>query len=454
SDKPLDVGVHQFEQHVTWTKAFINKLQLTDINLFVQDWGSIIGLRVAGDMSQHFARLVVANGDLVMLPPGANPYVYPSFEIDDSLEDAQSFFTSKSSDRVVGFQQWIDYAAAVPELMAGEVVQHLTTIHLTDEEVDAYNAPYPNIDYKAAIRTFPSMLTGIGLQNLSAWQTLGAFHNPFMFNAGIYDEGLGSEATQQKWIDHVPGSDGNDHRRFNAGHFIQDDVGVDLALHLVRFLQSTTPEEPLVPGGPYYNFRYCEILLPYLQGTEVIAEIWGTPGVNFCPQAQWETLDFSSIATQYGALSAIPNGPRYFVVDENLNGSSIVSGEGGEYRTFGDITMRLLTSVNLSVTQGKETAYVPGAVSRDNTWVFYQGRRVYELTDSNGNVYVMQSFSRITDPDLQIDDLKNLGNRLNLPAGWTFSSRILNQPLQVAAIDGIALVLQDDLGNSYQKVPQ
>ncbi|WDE00296.1 haloalkane dehalogenase [Thalassomonas actiniarum] len=453
SDKPVDVSIHQFERHVAWTKAFINKLQLTDINLFVQDWGSVIGLRVAGNMPDKIARLTVANGDLVMHPPGNNPYTYPSFEIDESLGNVEEFFDGKSSDNIVGFQQWIDYAATAPNLKAGDVLQQLTTIDLSEEEVDAYNAPYPDIEYKAAIRSFPAMMTGIEMQNLLAWQTLGAYHNPFMFNAGEHDQGLGSMEMQIKWTSHVPGAQGNDHRRFDAGHFIQDDVGEDLALHLLDFMQTTTVEEPLVAGGTYFNFRYCEVLLPYLQGTQVIAEVWGTPGVGFCPQSQWDALDFDQISADNGALTAIPNGPRFFIMDESLNGDLVGDGGTPQFKMFGDINMRLLTTADLSVSQGESEKYVPGLVSRDNIWVYYAGRRVYELTDENGQVYVMQSFSRITDPDLQIDDLKSLGDSLNLPAGWTFSSRVLSERLEVSAVNGIASVIKDDLDNSYQLLP-
>ncbi|WP_226648624.1 hypothetical protein [Microbulbifer variabilis] len=329
----------------------------------------------------------------------------------------------------------------------------MTVYQLTDEEISAYNAPYPSIEYKAAIRAFPAMFVDIEMQNIIAWQTLGAFHNPFMFNAGEFDRSLGSEENQQKWVEHVPGSDGNDHRRFLAGHFIQDDVGEELAIHLLNFLRSTTPDEPLQAGSPTFNFRYCEILLSYLDGSGVSAEIWGTPGVNYCPQDQWEALNLDEIADQYDALLAIPNGPRFFVVDESLGGGIILPSPDDEYRLFGELEMRLLTSVDLTDSQGEDVAYVPGKVLRDNTWLFYEGRRVYELTDIHGQVYIMQSFSRLEDANLQMDDLKHLGDRLNLPEGWTFSSRILSEPLQVSAIDGIAMVLKDDLGNSYQLVP-
>lgn len=455
SDKPTDVSIHHYEQHVAWMKEFITQMELTDINLFVQDWGSIIGLRVAGEMSEHIARLTVANGELFMYQTGQNPYTYPSFEIDESLGNYDSIYESMSMSGSFeeAFQKWIDYAANAPELVAGDVLQKLTTIELSDEEVSAYNAPYPSLEYKAAIRAFPSMLSGIEMQNQVAWQTLGAFHNPFMFNAGEGDRNMGSVENQQKWIQHLPGSDGVEHRRFDAGHFIQDDVGHDLGLHFLDFLETTTPQEPLMSGGTIFNYRYCEILLAYEDDAGVTAEVWGTPGLNQCPQAQWDALDFEQIATDSGALNVIPNGPRFFIMDEIINGDTVGEGIPPEIQQFGNLPMSLLTTADITDTGGETAAYVASAVSRGNTWAYKQGRRIYELIDDSGQAYVMQSFSQLYDSSMQIDDLKDLADRLELPSGWSYNSRILTEPLLISAVDGIAMVLQDDFGNSYQLAP-
>ena len=56
SDKPVDLNFHTFEKHVQRLKTFISVLGLKEITLFCQDWGSLIGLRVAGDMPELFAR--------------------------------------------------------------------------------------------------------------------------------------------------------------------------------------------------------------------------------------------------------------------------------------------------------------------------------------------------------------------------------------------------------------
>ena len=62
----------------------------------------------------------------------------------------------------------------------------------------------------------------------------------------------------------------------------------------------------------------------------------------------------------------------------------------------------------------------------------------------------MQSHSRIIDADLEIESLSSLGERLELPEGWTFSTRVLDEDYYLVS-DGKAFVIQDDLANTYQR---
>jgi hypothetical protein len=82
--------------------------------------------------------------------------------------------------------------------------------------------------------------------------------------------------------------------------------------------------------------------------------------------------------------------------------------------------------------------------------VFAAGREIHELTAPDGSVYVMQSFSVEVDPTLGVDRLAELGPRLDLPEGWTFASRVLDDELVVEDLDGRAVVVQDALRNTYQ----
>ncbi|MEM1256614.1 MAG: hypothetical protein AAGI69_29615 [Cyanobacteria bacterium P01_H01_bin.21] len=172
------------------------------------------------------------------------------------------------------------------------------------------------------------------------------------------------------------------------------------------------------------------------------SEVWGTQCLNRCPDETWEALDPEAIRAAHNADGIIMNGPRYFVI----NGASGVDMPEGDTRLYGDLEMGKLATLNAT----EPEPYVPVTVLRTNVWEFDKGSEIYELTDLEGRVYVMQSYSQIVDPNLQEADLSTLGARLELSQGWSFSSRILGENLELVA-DGEAVVVVDDLSNTYQR---
>ena len=117
--------------------------------------------------------------------------------------------------------------------------------------------------------------------------------------------------------------------------------------------------------------------------------------------------------------------------------------------------MRLVASVLVpeGLSPGDEQGYQVVQVARDTVFSYNAGRQVYELEDPRGVRYRMQSFSRVVDKELQLEDLQALGQRLNLPPGWSFSTRVLEKKLELLTVDGIAEVVTDDLNNTYQRIP-
>ncbi|MEM6486307.1 MAG: haloalkane dehalogenase [Pseudomonadota bacterium] len=451
SDKPTDPRVHSCDQQVAWNQQFVTELGLSDITIFVQDWGSLIGLRMVGESPDLYARVVVANGNIPAIPAGTNPFTVPVFEFDSSRPDAETFFANRSEDPVEGFQEWIDYAASAPALFASSVLQIGTTVELSDEELAAYDAPYPDPLYWGAIRSFPSMLAGIEQQTVPAIQELSRFERPFLALAGEFDMSLGSEAVQNRLIDLVPGSRGQDHRRYQASHFIQEDVGSELAAQLVEFIDAT----PLPKTGPAFAARYCEIALVSVPDGVIEAAVYNTIGLNDCLQEEWDALDQADIAEEFMAVAAVKNGPRAFLMDLLEAGASAAEppiDDAGAIETFGSIDMRLVAVVRPGGGMGSTQApYRISEVVRDTIYTFVRGRRIYELEDSQGTRYIMQSLSQIVDPSLQIHDLIDLEDRLELPAGWSYQTRILLEDL-VLPSNGLAEVLMDDLSNTYQKI--
>ena len=238
SDKPLDQSIHTYEQHIVWIKALIHGLALTQITLFCQDWGGLIGLRVAGDEPDRFARVIAANTTLPVFENGQNPYQLPAeVRLDceaTSLPWALGPALLRGPVRL--FNAWIQYTLTSPTFMPSEVMKQQIK-GLSDQEAAAYDAPFPSFIYKAAPRTFPSMIVAVTDNNAAAWEALGRFDKPFLTLAGERDNLLGKKDVQDRLIAHIPGAAGQPHARFDAGHFIQDDLGPEMAAILIKFIR-------------------------------------------------------------------------------------------------------------------------------------------------------------------------------------------------------------------------
>lgn len=211
---------------------------------------------------------------------------------------------------------------------------------------------------------------------------------------------------------------------------------------------STTAAEPVRGGlSDQYLQRYCEVLAVTLGETGTVAEVWGTQGLNDCPEEAFAGIDLAAVAAELEVDVALPNGPRYWVLDEIV--ANDLAGSG-EVRAFDGLEMRSIALVDLGEDLPDPTPYTQRPVERDTDFVFAEGREVHELTDPDGAVYVMQSLSTEVAPDLDATQLAGLGERLALPAGWAFSTRTLDEELVVEDEDGVAVVVQDDLRNTYQ----
>jgi hypothetical protein len=118
-----------------------------------------------------------------------------------------------------------------------------------------------------------------------------------------------------------------------------------------------------------------------------------------------------------------------------------------EMKTFGGIEMLRQATVLLS--SMSPAPYTVNHVHRSAFFTFDDGRQIYELQDPKGKRWVMQTWSQTVDPDLSLADLAGLGDRLALPAGWSYQPRVPTSPLRVDTASRAAKVLQDDLANSY-----
>ena len=128
SDKPVDDATYTFGFHRRMLLGFIERLDLRDITLVVQDWGGLLGLTLPMAAPARFSRLIVMNTTLAV---GETPGP--------------------------GFDAWRAYAAANPDLPVGALMQR-STPHLTPAEVAAYDAPFPDARFKGGARRFPQLV--------------------------------------------------------------------------------------------------------------------------------------------------------------------------------------------------------------------------------------------------------------------------------------------------------
>lgn len=191
--------------------------------------------------------------------------------------------------------------------------------------------------------------------------------------------------------------------------------------------------------------RYGEVLAVFARDGRFEAEVFGTQLLNDCPQELWATLDATAIAAEMGALVVKLNGPRHWVLDGFGTKVEIVE---PVLREFNGLLTRRIAVVDLGTTPATER-YRGIKVNRGAVFFFDTGKPVYELVDPDGEAYVMQAYCIGVDPTLTQADLPTLGERLDLPAGWTYRTRVLEEELVIDTTASVATVLQDELENSY-----
>lgn len=207
-------------------------------------------------------------------------------------------------------------------------------------------------------------------------------------------------------------------------------------------MSSNRPER-LVPD--MRNVRYGEVLGVFARDGRFEAEVFGTQLINDCPQELWETLNATEIAADMGAIGVKLNGPRYWTLD--AFGQKVAVAEP-VLRDFNGITMRRIATVDLGEIP-KLGPYNETKVNRGVIFFWDEGQTIHELINPEGHAYVMQALCTGVDPTMSPESLLTLGERLELPDGWSYRTRVLEEELIVDTTSTIATVLQDEFENSY-----
>ncbi len=214
SDKPTEQSDHTYLKHVKWITEWVKILDLQNVTLFCQDWGSLIGLRVAIENQDRFKRVVLSNGGL---PTGQEKM-------------------SKA------FINWQELSKTVPKFGVSTFVQGGTTTKLSKEVLKGYDAPFLDESYKAGPRILPSLVPTTKNdpeheRNKKALDQFFKWEKPFL--TAFSDGDPITKGGDRLWKDFVPGAKGQNHTTVkNAGHFVQEDKGPELAEIIIEFIKN------------------------------------------------------------------------------------------------------------------------------------------------------------------------------------------------------------------------
>ena len=190
---------YTYEGFVDWMSEFIESLDLKNITLFCQDWGGLIGLRLAAKYNDRFEKIIAANTGL---PTGKAP-----------LSD--------------GFAVFREFLQIKPDLHVAGQVRNGTTKGIDENALAAYNAPFPSDDHKQGVRQFPNLVPGTlrtpsAEPNKEAWKILREWNKPFL--CAFSDKDPIFAGVENSFYKLVPGCEGMPHITIeDAGHFLQED---------------------------------------------------------------------------------------------------------------------------------------------------------------------------------------------------------------------------------------
>lgn len=213
SDKPTDVGDYSYRKHMDWLTQWIDSLNLHNITLVCQNWGSLLGLRLAAEHHRRFSRIIVGNG---MLPTGDTP-------------------------TPVVFRAWKTFASHSPWFPVARIIQLGTERALSAGEMAAYEAPFPGANFKAGARAFPALVPvsphdPASAANREAWRILEQWRKPFItcFSNGDPITRGGDRYMQRR----IPGALGQPHITLRGGHFLQEDSPREFARVILDALKA------------------------------------------------------------------------------------------------------------------------------------------------------------------------------------------------------------------------
>jgi haloalkane dehalogenase len=214
SDKPVDRAWYSFDRHYASILELAEALHLERLTVVVQDWGGPIGMRLAVEQPERVARIVVLNTGV----GGGRP---PN-------------------------EVWLRFREVVRasggDFQPGRLIRTACVRVLEEAAVAAYDAPFPTPESKAGPLMFPEQVpTEPEHPNtaplLAIRKGMKAWERPTLVLFGDSDP-IFPPAVAERIAELIPGALPAE-TIANAGHFVQEDAGEEVAARIVRFLEET-----------------------------------------------------------------------------------------------------------------------------------------------------------------------------------------------------------------------
>ena len=222
SDKVVDDQWYVIDRHVDRLAGLIERLDLKDVTVFVQDWGGPIGLINAAETPERFARLVILNTWLH----------HEGYEYSPAIQLWRASITNPL---------WLAWLEG--NIPVGAIVRRALAVTPADPEAikSAYEAPFPEgARAKAGTRRFPWCIpmaepeAGAAMRQTAAFEALKDWHKPAHVIFGTQDP-IFTAHWGERWASLIPGAT---FETVHGGHFVQEDAGEEIVARVLGHIQA------------------------------------------------------------------------------------------------------------------------------------------------------------------------------------------------------------------------
>ena len=246
SDKLISKHDYSYKHHVDVMKELVIRLDLKEATHFGQDWGGLVGLRVVAELPDRFARVVVSNTGMVARG-GFSAWLAQNFvklvvwwhgpvtfeELKAASQETLNTENPSPSQGAAMFSKWIAHSYYAEDMDIVGIIENFGKIDLTDEEVRAYEAPYPTGEYKAGPHVWPYLIPEQLQENEKYWVNIyEKWDKPFLVAFG--GEERITLRMKDDFINRVPNPTVITLK--GASHFVQEEVGPELASVINDFI--------------------------------------------------------------------------------------------------------------------------------------------------------------------------------------------------------------------------